>query len=134
MLNDDWKFKKSIFIVAKSDQIEWYKFVTKSSKFTSIFWLFFKKVDVYQALHRKSSNTLVQNLESVTDTLTPGPFWGGLEVQILLFEPLILDIWRVFLKQKASKCHFQGPEGIIQLCIRLVREGQIHLLLLPLPK
>jgi len=28
--------------------------------------------------------TLVQNLESVTDTLTPGPFWGGLEVQILL--------------------------------------------------
>jgi len=22
--------------------------------------------------------------ESVTDTLTPGPFWGGLEVQILL--------------------------------------------------
>jgi len=25
------------------------------------------------------------NLESVTDTLTPGPFWGGLEVANITF-------------------------------------------------
>ena len=115
MLNEDWKFQKSIFIVAKRDQIESYKFVTKSSKFTSIFWLFFQKIDVYQALHRKSSNTLVQNLESVTDTLTPGPFWGGLEAQILLFEPLILDIWRVFSRKgfKMSLSRSRGNNSVM---------------------
>ena len=110
MLKEDWKLQKSIFIVAKRDQIESYKFVTKSSKFTSIFWLFFQKIDVYQALHRKSSNTLVQNLESVTDTLTPGPFWGGLEVPILL-----LSLWFLtfdeFFSRKGFKMSLSRSRG-----------------------